>query len=72
MKRLLYVVIMIIAVCLILSPSSTWAAGKKINLAIASWNVPKDPNSKVLKAIADDLKAATGGLVTSTISYKAL
>jgi len=72
MKRLWYLVIMIIAVCLILPSSSSWAAGKKIKLAIASWNVPKDPNSKVLQAIADDLKAATGGLVTSTISYKAL
>ena len=72
MKRLWYVVIMVIAVCLIVPPSGSWAAGKKIKLAIASWNVPKDPNSKVLQAIADDLSAATGGLVTSTISYKAL
>jgi TRAP-type C4-dicarboxylate transport system substrate-binding protein len=43
-----------------------------MKLAIASWNVQADPNTKVLMAIAEDLEKATGGRVTSDISFKAL
>jgi TRAP-type C4-dicarboxylate transport system substrate-binding protein len=49
-----------------------WAAPQKMRLAIASWNIQADPNTKVLKTIAEDLEKATGGAVTSDISYKAL
>jgi TRAP-type C4-dicarboxylate transport system substrate-binding protein len=45
---------------------------KAIKLQIASWNVPKDPNTRVLEAIAEDLKEATKGEVTGEITFKAL
>ena len=71
MKRSTLVAIILITAFLALSASHALAAGK-IRLAVASWNVPKDPNTKVLKAIAEDLEKATGGAVTSDISFKAL
>jgi TRAP-type C4-dicarboxylate transport system substrate-binding protein len=71
MRRLNLTVIILAAACLVL-PASNALAAEKIQLAIASWNVPKDPNTKVLKAIAEDLEKATGGTVTSNISFKAL
>jgi len=48
------------------------APEKPIKLHIASWNVPADPTTKVLEAIAADLEAATGGMVTAEISFQAL
>lgn len=71
MKRLGLATIMVVVLCLALSGSNAWA-DEKIQLAIASWNVPKDPNTKVLEAIAADLEKATGGAVTSNITFKAL
>jgi len=72
MKRLVWVFLVMGAVALILTSTHCWAAEKQMNLAIASWNVPKDPNTKALKAILADLEKATGGSVTGTISFKAL
>lgn len=72
MKRLGLVLFVMVAVCLVFGSSDSWAGDKKMRLAIASWNVPKDPNTKVLKAIAADLEKVTGGMVTTSISFKAL
>lgn len=72
MKRLALVFFVVIAVSLVFGSSDSWAEAKKMRLAIASWNVQADPNSKVLKAIAEDIKKATGGMVTSDITFKAL
>jgi TRAP-type C4-dicarboxylate transport system substrate-binding protein len=71
MKQIGLAVLVLIALCLVL-PGANAPAAEKIQLAVASWNVPKDPNTKVLEAIAADLEAATGGAVTSNISFKAL
>jgi len=71
MKRLNITTLLVVTVCLVLSAPQVFA-DEKIQLAIASWNVPKDPNTKVLEAIAADLEAATGGAITSKISFKAL
>jgi TRAP-type C4-dicarboxylate transport system substrate-binding protein len=61
-----------VSVCLVFASPESWAEAKKMKLAIASWNVQADPNTKVLMAIAEDLEKATGGRVTSDISFKAL
>lgn len=45
---------------------------KPLKIHIASWNVPKDPNTKVLKAIAADLEKASNGTVKTELSFKAL
>jgi len=72
MKRLAPVFFIMVSVCLVLALSDSMAEAKKMRLAIASWNVKADPNTKVLEVIAADLEKATGGMVTSDISYKAL
>ncbi len=71
MKRILFVCVLI---SIFIAPAMAgFAMGDKpIKLAIASWNVPKDPNSKVLQAIADDLLKVSEGEITAEISYKAL
>ena len=71
MKRILLVSVLVSIFITPILAGSVWA-GKPLKLAIASWNVPKDPNSKVLQAIADDLAKITGGEITAEISYKAL
>lgn len=72
MKRIIayMLVFLLIAIPFFCSPLT--AGAKEIKLHIASWNVPKDPNTKALQAIAADLKEATGGQVTADISFKAL
>lgn len=59
-------------VFLVLTLSYSWAAGKEMKLHIAHWNVPKDPNTAVLKTIAKDIEEASDGNITSEISWKAL
>lgn len=72
MKGLALRLFIIVTVCLVFVSSDSFAQGKKMRLAIASWNVQADPNTLVLKTIAEDLEKATGGMVTSDISYRAL
>lgn len=57
--------ILLLGACLI-------AEAKTIKIHIASWNVPKDPNTNVLETIAADLKEATAGQIVPDISFKAL
>jgi len=45
-------------------------AGPSMKLHMACWNVPKDPNSKVLEAIGKDIETATEGDITFEISYQ--
>lgn len=71
MRRILLVSV-IVSVLILPVLAGPVSAGKEIKLAIASWNVPKDPNSKVLQTIADDLAAVSGGQIKAEISYKAL
>lgn len=72
MKRIVYCIMTVFLVVLMISSGSSWAAEKTIKFHIAHWNVPADPNTKVLKAIAADLEKATEGRVKSEISWKAL
>ena len=61
-----------IVFCLCLSIPVLQAEDKPIKLNVASWNVPNDPNTKVLEAISADLRESTGGTVTTEISFKTL
>jgi len=72
MKRLGMTFCFLVMACLILESPHCWAVDQKMRIAIASWNVKADPNTKALEAIAEDLEKATGGMVTSDISYRAL
>ena len=63
---------MIIFVALVVGGTYITASAQVIKLHLASWNVPADPTTKVLETIAADLKTATGGRVTSEISFQAL
>ena len=72
MKLYRTILSMMLIGCVVFIWSDSWAQGKKMRLAVASWNVQADPNTKVLMAIAQDLEKATGGMVTSDISYRAL
>ncbi|MBW2608859.1 MAG: TRAP transporter substrate-binding protein [Deltaproteobacteria bacterium] len=70
MKRLCLV--LIVAVFLALTFSIPMAAAKQMKLHIAHWNVPKDPNTKVLQTIAKEMEEASGGTIKCEISWKAL
>jgi len=70
MKKLCLV--LVIAVFWVLTVSISFAVGAEMKLHIAHWNVPKDPNTAVLKTIAKDIEEASGGKITSEISWKAL
>ena len=70
-KARYYALAGVLVVALILGATPLAQAGK-IKLHLASWNVPKDPNTKVLEAIKADLEEATQGQVTADISFKAL
>lgn len=72
MRKSITCLVVLIFMAILLLNGHTIAEAKAIKLHIASWNVPKDPNTKVLKAIAEDLKKASGGSVTADISFKAL
>ena len=64
MKKSVFPLIGSVLVGVLLLGNNVTAAEKPMKLHIASWNVPADPTTKVLEAIAADLKAATGGKVT--------
>lgn len=70
MKRLYLV--LIVAFSLVLALSNSWAADKGMKLHIAHWNVPKDPNTKVLQTIAKEMEEASGGTIKFEISWQAL
>ena len=61
MKRIVCCIMTVFLVALIVSSASSWAAEKTIKFHIAHWNVPADPNTKVLKTIAADLEKAKIG-----------
>jgi TRAP-type C4-dicarboxylate transport system substrate-binding protein len=72
MKKVMYFLITGALMAVSLFGNNTAIAAKPLKLHIASWNVPGDPTTKVLEAIAADLEAASGGSVTAEISFKAL
>lgn len=72
MKKTLFYLLAVMVGVTILAGTYASASAQAIKFHLASWNVPADPTSKVLEAIAADLKAATGGRVTSEISFQAL
>lgn len=72
MRRYPSMAIMVLLAMVFLLGTMAPAMAKTINIHIASWNVPKDPNTKVLKLIAADLDKATNGQIKSQISFKSL
>ena len=72
MKKIVCCLLAVMLVASILAGACAPAPEKPIKLHIASWNVPADPTTKVLEAIAADLEVATGGMVTAEISFQAL
>jgi TRAP-type transport system periplasmic protein len=72
MKQKMVMIVTILLLSISLSIPSAMGQAKAIKLQIASWNVPKDPNTEVLKAIAADLEQVSKGQITSDISFRAL
>lgn len=72
MKRCLYIAILVMGALAVLMAGAAPVLAKTVTLHIASWNVPKDPNTAVLKMIAADLEAVTKGQVKAQISYKSM
>ncbi len=67
MRRLVYV--LVVAFSWVLAVP---CFGQGMKLHIAHWNVPKDPNTKVLQTIAKEIEDASGGTIKSEISWQAL
>lgn len=72
MKKIICCLLAVMLVASIVAGACAPAPAKPIKLHMASFNVPADPTTKVLEAIAADLEAATGGMVTADISFQAL
>ncbi len=72
MKKNVHYLVAYIFVASILLGAYASGSAQTVKLHLASWNVPADPTTKVLEAIAADLKSATGGMVTPEISFQAL
>ena len=72
MKQIGNILVSFIIICSMVFVSGLVVEAKTTKLHIASWNVPKDPNTKVLEAIAADVEKASNGAVVSELSFKAL
>lgn len=72
MKKVICLLLAATLVAISLFGACAPAPEKPMKLHIASWNVPADPNTKVLEQIAADLEEATGGMVTAEICFQAL
>ena len=58
--------------CLFFVVAGVTSSAAEMKVHIASWNVPKDPNTKVLEAIKADIEKASNNEIICEISFQAI